>query len=134
MSGPLASDGYVVDFSVIKKEIRALCKEWDEATLIPTQCPHVHVSRISLPAISGAAAVSGDQGASFPAPTSPQPPSIVLHVNDGSVFVMPESDVKLLPLSNVSVEELAVLLVSLTKLSALTSSTEPPTCAEFTVG
>lgn len=113
IEGPLGADGYVIDFSVLKRAVRTTCKELDERTLIPLHCPSLEVIRLSaapqLPAGEQLSASRPSPGAGSAGDCKPQP-HIALTLPDASTFVLPESDCCLLPLSNVSVEELCVLL------------------------
>ena len=120
MTGPLGSDGYVVDFSVIKTAIRSTCKQLDERTLLPLFCDDVVVSRLaSAPKLAAAGGetlsrtsedkTGASSVASDAAEVAPRP-HIVLQLANGDTFMVPEADVRLLPLSNISVEELAVYM------------------------
>ena len=51
LSGSVGEEGYVVDFSVVKKAVRGLCKEWDEVTLLPGLSPHVQVRLSACPCL-----------------------------------------------------------------------------------
>jgi len=120
IDGRLGPDGYVIDFSVLKKAVRSACKALDERTLIPLHCDGILVQRLPAPPqLQGAVQVSHTplRQAAEPAPppastasTAAGVPHIALTLADGSVFVLPEADCRLLPLSNVSVEELSVYL------------------------
>ena len=113
----------MVDFSVLKRAVRSACKALDERTLIPLHCPSLHVVRLaSAPRLQAGQQLSaaGPHSGSATAPADsaantgercPQP-HIALTLPDGSTFVLPEADCCLLPVSNISVEELCVLLAS----------------------
>lgn len=77
----LSAHGLLADVSVVKRLIRALCGELDSRTLIPTDCPLVEV-----------ATAEGEVEVRF----------------DGRRYLLPEPEVRLLPLANTSIELLAV--------------------------
>ena len=74
--------GYVVDFGEVKKAMRRICHELDEHFLLPSRNPYLKVA-------------IGARG------------NVEIEANDGSHFSFPEKDVIVLPICNVSVEELA---------------------------
>lgn len=42
--GPLTADSYVLDFVVLKRIVRDLCKQWDHRFLLPLHNPHLRVT------------------------------------------------------------------------------------------
>lgn len=80
--GTINSDGYVVDFSLLKAAVRHVCAHLHERFLLPTRCEHLtHV-------------VSED--------------SVHMTLRDGAHFMFPREDVVLLPIRNSTCEELAL--------------------------
>lgn len=77
------SDGYLFDFGELKRVMRKLCSDMNERFLLPTANPYVQHT------------VHDGQ--------------VDIVLNDGSRFSMPSGDVECVPLTNVSVEELAML-------------------------
>ncbi|HEU5346909.1 MAG TPA: 6-carboxytetrahydropterin synthase [Ktedonobacterales bacterium] len=43
-AGPLTADSYVLDFVVLKRIVRDLCKQWDHRFLLPLHNPHLRVT------------------------------------------------------------------------------------------
>jgi 6-pyruvoyltetrahydropterin/6-carboxytetrahydropterin synthase len=41
--GPVDGEGTVVDFTLLKTELRTLCAQLDERMLVPTRSPHIRV-------------------------------------------------------------------------------------------
>ena len=72
--------GFAFDFNDVKREIKSLCDELDEYVLVPDRSPYLKISR------------RGQQ--------------IEFVFGDRS-YSLPSSDVRLLPVANVTVEELA---------------------------
>lgn len=84
LSGPeLGALGLLVDVAGLKQEIRALCKSLDERTLIPEQSPLLKID---------------------------QAPDAVSIRFSARRYTLPEGDVLLLPLSNITMELLAKYL------------------------
>jgi len=81
----LGPEGYVLDFGLVKRLARALCEELDERVLLPERSDCLKL------------AVTGDE--------------VTVVVEDGRRFVMPASDVRLLPIVHSSAEELAAYLL-----------------------
>jgi 6-pyruvoyl-tetrahydropterin synthase len=81
----LGSDGYVLDFGVVKKVAKALCEELDERMLVPLDSDALDVE-------VGEARV-------------------VLTTHDGHRFEFPRVDCALLPIVHSSAEELAAHLL-----------------------
>lgn len=75
--------GYVVDFNVLKKIIKARLDEWDEVILLPAANSEMKIK---------------ENG-----------PSLEIKFRD-RFYVFPKNEVKLLPITNTSVEELSRLL------------------------
>jgi len=90
MEGPEVSDlGLLADVARVKAEIRAVCAELDSHTILPTQSPLVSVEEI---AGDGGAAGGGKGGAK-------------VDVRYGERrYVLPATDVVLLPLANTTME------------------------------
>lgn len=80
VEGALGTQGYVIDFGIVKKIARRLCERLDERTLIPQRSDCLEIR---------------EEGA-----------SVRVRYED-DVFVFPASDVALLPIVHSSVEELA---------------------------
>jgi 6-pyruvoyltetrahydropterin/6-carboxytetrahydropterin synthase len=78
-----ASEGFVVDFGVVKKMVRARLELWDEHLLLPSENPHLKI---------------GQSGNNYE----------VKYANRNYSF--PVNEVILLPIPNVSVEHLSKLL------------------------
>lgn len=78
-----SAQGYFVDFNVFKKTIKARCDEWDEMLLLPGRHPEMLITS--------------------------KPPSLEVRFRD-RFYVFPENEVRLLPVSNTSVEQLSRLL------------------------
>jgi 6-pyruvoyl-tetrahydropterin synthase len=81
IQGTLGSDGYVVDFGLVKQVAKRVCDELDERTLIPMRSDAVTVVERSG--------------------------TVEIGCEDGSRFVLPRSDVALLPIMHSSAEELS---------------------------
>ena len=86
ISGTIGSDGYVLDFGVVKSVTKRVCKELDERVLVPAASDCLTVAR---------------DGA-----------SVVLVYEDGARFVFPASDCVLLPIVHASAEELAAYVLA----------------------
>ncbi|MDJ0625635.1 MAG: 6-carboxytetrahydropterin synthase [Candidatus Caenarcaniphilales bacterium] len=79
-------DGLPGDYNIFKNKIRQLCKNLDEYFLLPEKSPHLRFQEINEKQIK------------------------VHHSNDELVFY--KKDIKLLPISNTTVEELSFYLTS----------------------
>ena len=79
-------DGLCFDYNLMKKKLRALCDGLDEYLLLPNHSPHLEVS-------------CSDDGA-----------SIVATFNDEQMTFL-ASDTQVLPLSNITAEELSYFLL-----------------------
>jgi 6-pyruvoyltetrahydropterin/6-carboxytetrahydropterin synthase len=85
ISGTVGSDGYVLDFGVVKRITKEVCAELDERVLVPAESDCLTVTR--------------------------EDASVVLVYEDGTRFVFPASDVVLLPIVHASAEELAAYVL-----------------------
>jgi len=81
VEGGLGTDGYVLDFGVVKQAAKRVCERLDERVLLPADSDCLRIDR---------------QGA-----------QLVVTYEDGATFSFPESDVVLLPIAHSSAEELA---------------------------
>jgi 6-pyruvoyltetrahydropterin/6-carboxytetrahydropterin synthase len=96
VTGPLTSDSYVLDFTLLKQVTRTICQEWDHRFLMPLHNPHLRVS---------------ERDGSWEIELTYQP-----NASDQSVsamparYVMPTWTVLPLPIDNVTAERLAELL------------------------
>lgn len=98
-----AGDGYIVDFSVVKKAMRGVCAELDERFLLPTCNPHLSITWEK----DGLRLASGDCESAVIA----QATSVLIVANcDGARFQMPTTDVVALSVPNITVEALAGVL------------------------
>ncbi len=77
----VCSDGYLMDFGIVKKEARLLCKEINESFICPSMSPYLQITQ-------------NDQ-------------QLCMECIDGSCFTFPIADCRILPLFHSSVEELA---------------------------
>lgn len=78
-------DGIVFDYGIYKRELQALCAEWNEVFLIPERCPYLRLEP------------SGDH--------------LFIHFAQERIPFLAK-DVLVIPVSNVTVEELARLMLS----------------------
>lgn len=98
----LAGDGYIVDFGIVKRAMRAVCAELDERFLLPTRNPHLAIhwdtdgGRVAAP--EAKAIPEGSTSVTITAAC------------DGGRFQMPTTDVIALPVPNITVEALAGVL------------------------
>lgn len=81
VEGDLGRDGYVIDFGIVKQAARRICEELDSRTLIPTRSDALSV-------------VAGED-------------EVEVTCEDGARFLLPRTDVVLLPIVHSSVEELS---------------------------
>jgi 6-pyruvoyltetrahydropterin/6-carboxytetrahydropterin synthase len=86
IAGTIGSDGYVLDFGIVKRVTKAVCEELDERILVPAKSDCLTISR--------------------------EGPSVVLVYEDGARFLFPETDCVLLPIVHASAEELASYVLS----------------------
>jgi len=81
LEGGLGDDGYVLDFGIVKKAVKAVCKGLDDRVILPARSDCLRVER--------------------------RAGQVVATYEDGAAFSFPESDVVLLPIAHSSAEELA---------------------------
>jgi len=86
VSGPVAPDGYVVDFLVLKKIAEEECGQLHFRTLLPRNSDCLTIA---------------EQGT-----------TVTVHCEDGSLFLFPSQDVCLLPIVHTSSEEIARYLIA----------------------
>ena len=79
-TGPVGDDGLCFDYNALKTRLRALCATLDEIVLLPARSPHLQVR------------AEGDQ--------------VAAHFGDEHLTFL-RRDVRVLPLRNITVEELA---------------------------
>jgi 6-pyruvoyl-tetrahydropterin synthase len=77
----LNSDGYLVDFSIVKKEMRAICKSLHESFICPMKSSAIKITEVGT--------------------------QLCMECDDGSKFSFPLRDCSLLPIHHSSVEQLA---------------------------
>jgi 6-pyruvoyltetrahydropterin/6-carboxytetrahydropterin synthase len=83
VEGDLQGDHFVINFVTLKRTMRALVDQLDHRTLLPENNPHFHITR-----------ENGE----------------VTVAVENRRYVLPESDVLILPLSNTTAEKLAQYL------------------------
>ena len=81
---PIAEDGLTFDYNILKKALKQMCDDLDEQVIMPTQSPHLQIE-------------SYDQ--------------YTYAVFNGERIPFLERDLTLLPIRNVTVEELAHYLL-----------------------
>lgn len=81
VEGTLGADGYVVDFGLVKRIAKRICRELDERMLIPTESDTLSIVQHEH--------------------------AVELHCEDGARFVLPHGDVVLMPIAHTSAEELS---------------------------
>lgn len=96
------TDGYVLDYGVVKQAVRAIGKEMNERVIVPMKSDVTRVSEVDVPL----PVVAPSDGVSPP----PSYPHVMLSCQDGSVFLFPKSDALCLPISHSTTEELALYL------------------------
>lgn len=74
-------DGYLLDFAIVKREMRAICKSLNESFLCPMKSPALKIAEEEM--------------------------QLCLVCEDGAKFSFPISDCSLLPIKHSSVEQLA---------------------------
>lgn len=93
---PVAPEsGMVVDYNVYKARARALCAEYDEFLLLPGHSPH-----LSITELPGSASASPSVQVVFGPEHTPK-----------DIFSMPQADVLVLPVANITLESLSQLFV-----------------------
>jgi dihydroneopterin triphosphate aldolase (PTPS-III) / 6-pyruvoyltetrahydropterin synthase len=90
----IGADGYVIDFTMIKKVMKAVCKDLNEHFLCPV---YSNVLVITKRTVTGAV-------------QDRQLEQIHISCEDGSEFVFPAQDCAMLPLVHATAEELAMYL------------------------
>lgn len=80
VAGPLCGYGYVLDFTMLKRLLRAICDQLDHRVLLPSRNPFLLLTE--------------------------QEDSVTVRYRDKN-YVFPEDDVLLLPISNTTAEMLA---------------------------
>jgi 6-pyruvoyltetrahydropterin/6-carboxytetrahydropterin synthase len=85
ISTRVGGHGMAFDYNIIKRALRALCEELDEYVLIPERAPSLTISTVGR--------------------------SLVVVVGEDE-FRLPLADVRLLPIRNTTVEELAAYLLN----------------------
>lgn len=90
VEGALGPDGYVIDFGLVKRVAKSVCDELDERMLVPMQSEALRIV---------------DRG-----------DVVEITCEQGECFVLPRTDVVLLPIAHSSAEELARYLC--TRVSA----------------
>ena len=88
-SETIRSDGYVIDFGIVKKHVKAACKELNEYILLPKNAPEDVLSF----------------NYKKEAPTN-NAFQVEITTEDGSFFSLPESDCKFLPIRHTTAEEI----------------------------
>jgi 6-pyruvoyltetrahydropterin/6-carboxytetrahydropterin synthase len=84
MQGPVSSEGMLADYALFKNLVRRLCDDWDEMYLIPARSPHVKVRE------------DGKH----------------VHITHADTTqTLPSGDCLILPVSNVTLEELSRLML-----------------------
>jgi 6-pyruvoyltetrahydropterin/6-carboxytetrahydropterin synthase len=86
LSGAVGSDGYVLDFGIVKAVTKSVCEQLDERILVPTRSDCLTVTQ--------------------------EGPSLVLVYEDGARFLFPVTDCVLLPIVHASAEELAAYVLA----------------------
>ena len=87
--------GLVVDYGILKKALRELCDEWDEVFLLPERSPYLQFEQVSQDE-NQLRILFGDGKAD----------------SEKEQLVLPKTDVTLLPVSNITGEELSRLLLA----------------------
>ena len=85
LTGVVGDDGMIADYGIFKSMLRDACDEWDEIFLLPGRSPHLDVAESD-----------GRVCATF----------------HGEAIEMPASDALILPIANISLEELAELMAT----------------------
>lgn len=103
----LRDDTLLIDYNVFKNIIRNLCKELDEYILFPLHSKHLVIE------------------------TNDKTTTITHHE---STYSMPSDEVKLLPISNITIEELAEYLLSRTIKNLLAMNNQNLMLSEVKLG
>jgi 6-pyruvoyltetrahydropterin/6-carboxytetrahydropterin synthase len=107
IEGPLGEDGYVLDFGLVKRVTRRVCESLDERTILPTESDCLQIS-------------AGTE-------------SVEVVCEDGSRFVLPRTDVALLPIVHSSAEELARYVAGQLRRELLAAGARPWRLLEVSV-
>lgn len=86
VTGLIGDNGMIADYNILKDALRKICRKWDERVLIPTNSPFLEI----------------DSNASN---------HVIINFN-GETMQFPKSDVVLLPLRNITGEELSGFLAN----------------------
>lgn len=90
-SNTIGNDGYVIDYGVVKKVTRKICKELNEHFLCPMLSDVITITKV----------VNNDNKTAS---------NIKLSCEDGTMFQLPLSDCALLPIVHATTEEIAIYL------------------------
>ena len=85
ITGPVGDDGLCFDYALYKDILRDMCERYDEYTLIPENSPHLTVT---------------------------EQDEYYRVVHHDSTMLLLKSDTRLLPVRNITIEEMAGLLLS----------------------
>mmetsp|Transcript_14177 Transcript_14177/g.48661 ORF Transcript_14177/g.48661 Transcript_14177/m.48661 type:complete len:501 (-) Transcript_14177:24-1526(-) len=85
-TGPVGEDGMVENYQVFKKRVRELCDKWDETYLVPGHCRHLNIRE------------EGER---------------VVIEHNGVAQDLPKNDCRIIPVRNVTLEELSMLFLRL---------------------
>ena len=107
IEGALGGDGYVLDFGLVKRVTRRVCESLDERTILPTESDCLQIS------------VGTD--------------AVEVVCEDGSRFVLPRTDVALLPIVHSSAEELARYVAGQLRKELLAAGARPWKLLEVSV-
>ncbi len=81
----VGEDGLAFDYNIVKRAVKALCDSWDEKMLLPGQSPHLDITE--------------EDG------------YVIAHFNGERIPFLPR-DVLVLPVRNITVEEMAALILA----------------------
>lgn len=115
VAGPMNdSDGYVIDFGILKRNLRKVCKSLNERILIPTRSSTLSFRYAASPSCARETdtrqfASCGTSDVSEEAAESGQ---VEITCQDGAFFSIPRSDCALLPIAFSTAEQLSAYLSS----------------------
>jgi len=89
LTGPVAADGMIANYALFKSRVRELCKKYDETYLVPANSPHIKVEFVEGASDAGKVRIT----------------------HNGLSQELPADDVRVLPVANVTLEELSMLLL-----------------------
>ena len=112
LDASVGDNGMVSDYSEFKAEIRDLCADWDECMLVPGQSPHLQIQTFTHDQAGSELGLGLEDCTS----NTDQNKKHVKVVFNGDMMVFPEDDVRVLPVENITVEELSRLLLDLVTL------------------